>query len=97
MSACQGLASHSFVFFTAQGLRQYATDPALQQAWRTVKQQAKQRAAAKIHALTGVKVSPNALFDIQVRRGCWWLLASAVLLQSCCEDQLVHCLPPSLQ
>jgi starch phosphorylase len=50
-----------------QGLREHADDPALQQAWRTVKQQAKQRAAAKIAALTGVKVSPNALFDIQVR------------------------------
>ncbi|WIA33199.1 hypothetical protein OEZ86_006345 [Tetradesmus obliquus] len=51
-----------------KGLRAHADDPALQQAWRTVKQQAKQRAAAKIHALTGVKVSPNALFDIQIKR-----------------------------
>lgn len=37
-----------------------------------MKQQAKQRAAAKIHALTGVKVSPNALFDIQVGHACVW-------------------------
>jgi glucan phosphorylase len=56
-----------------QGLREHADDPALQQAWRTVKQQAKQRAAAKIQALTGVKVSPNALFDIQVRQSGVWL------------------------
>jgi hypothetical protein len=62
-----------------QGLRQHADDPALQQAWRTVKQQAKQRAAAKIQALTGVKVNPNALFDIQVGNPflfCFALLTS---------------------
>jgi len=32
-----------------------------------VKHQNKERAATKIQALTGVKINPNALFDIQVR------------------------------
>eukprot|EP00878_Enallax_costatus_P000865 GHUV01000991.1.p1 GENE.GHUV01000991.1~~GHUV01000991.1.p1 ORF type:complete len:874 (+),score=316.12 GHUV01000991.1:204-2825(+) len=50
------------------GLRPHADDPQLQAKWRAVKQQAKQRAAAKIQQLTGVKLNPNALFDIQVKR-----------------------------
>ena len=37
--------------------------------WREVKHQAKERAAAKILALTGVKVNPDSLFDIQVDAG----------------------------
>lgn len=71
-----------------QGLRVHADDPQLQAKWRAVKAQAKERAAAKIQQLTGVKVNPNALFDIQVcKQGsagstelCWihaWLLQSS--------------------
>jgi hypothetical protein len=41
--------------------------PPLQDKWWTVKQAAKRRLADKILELTGVKVSPDALFDIQVR------------------------------
>ena len=51
-----------------QGLRQHADDPAFQQKWRDVKLAAKEKAAKKIEALTGVKVNPNAMLDIQIKR-----------------------------
>jgi len=54
--------------YKLQGLRESADDPAFQAQWRDAKQAAKARAAALIHRLTGVKVSTNALFDIQVKR-----------------------------
>lgn len=50
-----------------EGLRAHADDKEFHKAWRAVKNAAKERAAAKIEALTGVKVSPTALFDVQVR------------------------------
>ena len=50
------------------GLRAYADDAALHAEWRHVKATAKQRLADKILALTGVAVSPKALFDVQVKR-----------------------------
>jgi starch phosphorylase len=53
---------------TLQGLRQHADDPAFQQKWRDVKLAAKEKAAKKIEALTGVKVNPNAMLDIQIKR-----------------------------
>jgi starch phosphorylase len=49
-----------------QRLRDSAGDAALQEEWFSVKAQAKKRAAAKIESLTGIKVNPNALFDVQV-------------------------------
>eukprot|EP00879_Flechtneria_rotunda_P002992 GHRR01003210.1.p1 GENE.GHRR01003210.1~~GHRR01003210.1.p1 ORF type:complete len:957 (+),score=328.75 GHRR01003210.1:132-3002(+) len=66
----QTLGSDSWITDLSQleGLRNHANDPKLQAAWRAVKAQAKQRAAAKIHDLTGVKVNPSAVFDVQVKR-----------------------------
>jgi hypothetical protein len=49
-----------------QRLRDSADSPALHEEWFSVKAQAKKRAAAKIESLTGIKVNPNALFDVQV-------------------------------
>lgn len=49
-----------------QRLRDYADDPQLQEQWREVKAIAKKKAAARIESLTGVKVNPEALFDVQV-------------------------------
>eukprot|EP00891_Asterochloris_glomerata_P002508 jgi/Astpho2/2508/fgenesh1_pm.00048_%23_17_t len=51
-----------------QGLRDHADDPAFQKKWQEVKLLAKQKAARKIEALTGVTVNPNALLDIQIKR-----------------------------
>ena len=39
-----------------QGLRQYADDKAFQEKWRSVKQQAKAKAMAKVSELSGVQV-----------------------------------------
>lgn len=50
-----------------QLLRDHADDAAFQTEWMEVKALAKKRAAAKIESLTGTKVNPNALFDVQVR------------------------------
>jgi len=50
------------------GLRPHADNPELQKEWREVKAKAKAKCAAKIKELTGVEVSTNALFDIQVKR-----------------------------
>lgn len=50
-----------------QLLRDRADDTAFQTEWMEVKALAKKRAAAKIESLTGTKVNPNALFDVQVR------------------------------
>jgi len=49
-------------------LRPLADDPELQAKWRTVKQTAKAKAAAKILGWTGVEVSTDAMFDVQVKR-----------------------------
>eukprot|EP00475_Leptophrys_vorax_P027910 TRINITY_DN3994_c0_g3_i1.p1 TRINITY_DN3994_c0_g3~~TRINITY_DN3994_c0_g3_i1.p1 ORF type:complete len:762 (-),score=82.95 TRINITY_DN3994_c0_g3_i1:198-2459(-) len=49
-------------------LRAKADDPAFQARWRAVKQSNKERLARKIVELTGVEVSTDALFDIQVKR-----------------------------
>ena len=53
-----------------QRLRDYADDPQLQEQWREVKAIAKKKAAARIETLTGVKVNPEALFDVQVGHRC---------------------------
>ena len=51
-----------------QGLEAHADDPQFQAKWRDVKLEAKGRALAKIEELTGVKLRPDALLDIQVKR-----------------------------
>jgi len=50
------------------GLREFADDEEFQAKWRAAKQANKKRLATTIHQLCGVEVSPNALFDIQVKR-----------------------------
>lgn len=52
-----------------QLLREHADDSGFQEDWMSVKAQAKKKAAARIESLTGIKVNPNALFDVQVRTG----------------------------
>lgn len=54
-----------------QLLRDHADDPGMQEEWQAVKAAAKKRAAAKIESLTGIKVNPNALFDVQVRAAAY--------------------------
>ncbi|HXE75758.1 MAG TPA: glycogen/starch/alpha-glucan phosphorylase [Candidatus Xenobia bacterium] len=49
-------------------LEPLADDPAFRKAWYEVKQQNKQALAAAIEKRTGVKVDPESLFDIQVKR-----------------------------
>ena len=49
-----------------QRLRDRADDPAFQAQWQDVKAVAKQTAMARITALTGVQLPPNALLDVQV-------------------------------
>ena len=51
-----------------KGLKPMAEDPAFQQQWQAVKHAAKVRLAGVIKELRGVAVSPDALFDIQVKR-----------------------------
>lgn len=50
------------------GIAQYADDPAFQQDWRNVKLANKQRLADDLEKKTGMKVSTDMLFDIQVKR-----------------------------
>uniref|UniRef100_A0A5B7CG11 Alpha-1,4 glucan phosphorylase n=1 Tax=Davidia involucrata TaxID=16924 RepID=A0A5B7CG11_DAVIN len=50
------------------GLREYASDPDLQQEWRMVRKVNKMRLAEYIEAMSGVKVSLDALFDVQIKR-----------------------------
>ena len=50
------------------GLRPHADDAAFRSEWAAVKRAAKERLAAVIKEQCGVVVSPNALFDVQVKR-----------------------------
>ncbi|KAL7089025.1 hypothetical protein ACP275_13G163300 [Erythranthe tilingii] len=50
------------------GLREHASNPVLQQEWRMVKKINKIRLAEYIETLTGVEVSLDAMFDVQVKR-----------------------------
>ncbi|KAH9570019.1 hypothetical protein CY35_02G018100 [Sphagnum magellanicum] len=50
------------------GLRQYASDPILQKEWNLVRRHNKARLATYIEAISGVKVSIDAMFDVQVKR-----------------------------
>src|SRR3954452_15228660 len=51
-----------------RGLEQFADDVEFQEQWWRVKLGNKQRLAALILERTGIKVSPESLFDIQVKR-----------------------------
>ncbi|XP_077212465.1 uncharacterized protein LOC143847500 [Tasmannia lanceolata] len=50
------------------GLRELAEDATLQQEWRMVRRVNKMRLAEYIEAMSGLKVSPDAMFDVQVKR-----------------------------
>ena len=51
-----------------RGLESYADDPEFQAEIRTIKHENKRRLASWLHKRTGVTVSPEALFDVQVKR-----------------------------
>ncbi|KAK9268074.1 hypothetical protein L1049_010513 [Liquidambar formosana] len=50
------------------GLREYAADADLQQEWKMVRKVNKMRLAEYIEAMSGVKVSLDAMFDVQIKR-----------------------------
>ncbi|XP_068665455.1 uncharacterized protein [Aristolochia californica] len=50
------------------GLKEYARNTDLQQEWQMVHRVNKIRLAEYIEAMSGVKVSPDAMFDVQVKR-----------------------------
>uniref|UniRef100_A0A0D6QRA2 Alpha-1,4 glucan phosphorylase n=1 Tax=Araucaria cunninghamii TaxID=56994 RepID=A0A0D6QRA2_ARACU len=50
------------------GLRQHATNPRLQNEWRKVHRLNKSRLAEYIEEISGLKVSIDAMFDVQVKR-----------------------------
>ncbi|GAQ88375.1 glycogen phosphorylase [Klebsormidium nitens] len=50
------------------GLREHAEDPELQQQWRDVRKANKKRFAYYLETVSGVKVSTEAMFDVQVKR-----------------------------
>lgn len=50
------------------GLRDHVEDAKLQQEWKMVRRVNKIRLAEFIETMTGMKVSPDALFDVQVKR-----------------------------
>ncbi|WP_017297723.1 glycogen/starch/alpha-glucan phosphorylase [Nodosilinea nodulosa] len=49
-------------------LEGYADDPGFRHHWRQIKRDIKQDLAAYIHRRTGIAVSPDSLFDVQVKR-----------------------------
>lgn len=51
-----------------RGLRQYSDNSELQSEWASAKMANKVRLAQYIFQVTGVKVNPNSLFDIQIKR-----------------------------
>ena len=51
-----------------EGLAAFADDAAFQQRWRDVKLANKERLAADLHDKTGLDVSTDLLFDVQVKR-----------------------------
>eukprot|EP01133_Synstelium_polycarpum_P011498 gene11498-13412_t len=50
------------------GLRNHINNPELIEEWKAVKQYNKERLADFIHKNCGVKVNPNALFDVHIKR-----------------------------
>jgi glycogen phosphorylase len=55
-------------FEALSGLQSHATDSAFQDEFARVKRRNKDRLAALLKARMGVKLDPNALFDIQIKR-----------------------------
>ncbi len=51
-----------------RGLVPHAEKPAFRQRWHAVKQANKQRLADYLEPLTGIRLDPEALFDVQVKR-----------------------------
>ncbi|XP_059065010.1 alpha-glucan phosphorylase, H isozyme-like [Cryptomeria japonica] len=51
-----------------RGLRQFSDNSELQSEWASAKMANKIRLAQYIFQVTGVKVNPNSLFDIQIKR-----------------------------
>lgn len=49
-------------------LKQYVTEPELKQAVAKIKRENKEKLAAYVKRELGVEISPNALFDVQVKR-----------------------------
>ncbi|TVQ14892.1 MAG: glycogen/starch/alpha-glucan phosphorylase [Leptolyngbya sp. DLM2.Bin27] len=49
-------------------IESYAADPSFRQHWRQIKRDIKQDLATYIHTRTGIAVSPDSLFDVQVKR-----------------------------
>ena len=49
-------------------LEPFADDPEFQEQWREVKLANKRRLAALIAERTGIKISPDSMFDVQVKR-----------------------------
>ncbi|PON60630.1 Glycogen/starch/alpha-glucan phosphorylase [Trema orientale] len=50
------------------GLREYAANADLQQEWKMVRKVNKMRLAEYIEAMSGLKVSLDAMFDVQIKR-----------------------------
>jgi starch phosphorylase len=49
-------------------LEAYAEEENFQEAWRQIKRANKQKLAVEIEARTGIEISPDSLFDVQVKR-----------------------------
>ena len=54
--------------YLLKALEKYAKNKPFQKAWRAAKHRNKQRLAALIKERTGIEVSPDAMFDVQVKR-----------------------------
>ncbi|RWR96411.1 glycogen phosphorylase 1 isoform X1 [Cinnamomum micranthum f. kanehirae] len=50
------------------GLREHATNADLRQEWNMVRRVNKMRLAEYIETMSGIKVSPDAMFDVQIKR-----------------------------
>jgi glycogen phosphorylase len=51
-----------------EGLAPHAEDPGFRERWRAIKRANKERLAARVATITGVRLDPDALLDVQVKR-----------------------------
>jgi starch phosphorylase len=51
-----------------QALEEFADDPGFQKAFRSVKRENKQRLATLVQETTGVRIDPESMFDVHVKR-----------------------------